>query len=66
MVGALADHPKPNTTILLMEVYHMAITDEGLYAELMRFHQSGEGEQDDLPWKESWDEEDAYLRQVVR
>jgi hypothetical protein len=41
-------------------------TDEGLYAELMRFHHSGEGELEDLPWKEEWHEEDAYLRYYVR
>jgi hypothetical protein len=53
-----------------MEVYHMSNivlvgtyipeSDEGLYAELIRFHRSGEGELDDLPWKEVWEiEEDA-------
>ena len=39
------------------------ITDEGLYAELMRFHHSGEGELDDLHWKEDWyDEEESFLQ----
>jgi hypothetical protein len=59
--------PKPNEILLLMEVYHMYLvgtyipeSDEGLYAELIRFHRSGEGELDDLPWKEVWEiEEDA-------
>ena len=35
------------------------ITDEGLYAELMRFHHATEGELDDLPWKEDWEIEET-------
>ena len=41
------------------------VTDEGVYAELMRFHREGEGELDDLPWKEDWSEEDPYLQRLV-
>lgn len=66
--------PEPNETILLMEVYHMedmfdrcqfighgclAVTDEGLYAELQRFHRSTEAELDDLEWRDNWNAEDA-------
>jgi hypothetical protein len=40
-------------------IEHPPETDEGLYAELQRFHRSGEGELDDLPWKEDfWNEEE--------
>lgn len=47
----------------LTGVYHMyePVTDEGIYAELMRFHREGEGELDDQPWKNNWNEEDPYF-----
>jgi hypothetical protein len=55
-----------------MEVYHMPtgiykpISDEGIYAELMRFHQSGETELDDIDWKEGWNlEEELELRRFI-
>jgi hypothetical protein len=54
--------PQPNQIILLKEVYHMIyepVTDEGLYAELMRFHREGEGDLDDLEWKEGWNLEET-------
>jgi hypothetical protein len=67
--GGLPYPPKPNETILLMEVYHMPtgihypVSDEGIYAELMRFHREGEGDLDDMDWKEGWNlEEELQLR----
>lgn len=38
--------------------YH-PVSEEGLYAELQRFHRSTDAELDDLEWKEDWDEKDA-------
>jgi hypothetical protein len=38
--------------------YH-PVSDEGLYAELQRFHRSTDAELDDLEWKEGWYAEDA-------
>lgn len=36
-----------------------AVSEEGLYAELQRFHRSTEADLDDLEWKEGWNAEDA-------
>jgi hypothetical protein len=64
--------PESYTVYLLMEVYHMPtgiykpITDEGIYAELMRFHHETEVDMDDLDWKEGWNlEEELSLRRFV-
>ena len=38
-----------------------SVTDEGLYAELQRFHRSTEMELDDLEWKENWNEKDSQI-----
>ena len=38
-----------------------AVSDEGLYAELQRFHRSTELELDDLEWKEDWNEKDSQI-----
>ena len=42
------------------------VTDEGIYAELMRFHHSGDTELDDIDWKEGWNiEEELQLRRTI-
>ncbi len=38
-----------------------ALSDEGLYAELQRFHRSTELELEDLEWKEDWDAKDSQF-----
>lgn len=48
-------------------VEHFPVSDEGFYAELMRFHRSTNNELDDLPWKEDfWHEEDYAIQPAIR
>jgi hypothetical protein len=36
-----------------------AVSDEGLYAELQRFHRSTDMDLEDLEWKDDWNEKDV-------